>query len=299
MPSTVKKLTEQRKINPPAWLPDNIQYECLMGSLAYGVATESSDKDIYGFCIPPKTLIFPHLAGDIPGFGKQTNRFEQFQQQSEDKSYDITIYSIVKYFELCMGNNPNMVDSMYVPQDCVIFCSQIAQRVRDKRDLFLSKKAFHTFKGYAYAQLAKIRNKDKVGKRAAGIEKYGYDLKFAYHLVRLLHECEQILEEGTLDLRRHREVLKDIRAGQWEEDEVRKYFDQKERHLEDLYHKSTLRYAPDEQEIKNLLLECLEIHYGSLDKAVSRGYNLEKELLDLEQKISEIRRMVGSNVSNI
>jgi len=118
MASTIRKLTDRGLISPPAWMPDNIHYECVMGSTAYGVAEDSSDWDVYGFCVPEKKTIFPHLTGEIMGFGRQKKRFEQYEQQhvfSEDdlggrgREYDFTIYSIVKYFQLCMGCSPNMM----------------------------------------------------------------------------------------------------------------------------------------------------------------------------------------------
>jgi len=80
MTSVVKSLTENKLISPPSWLADNTMYETVMGSIAYGVSEDHSDFDIYGFCIPPKNDIFPHLRGEILGFGKQIQRFEQFQQ---------------------------------------------------------------------------------------------------------------------------------------------------------------------------------------------------------------------------
>jgi len=135
-----------------------------MGSQAYGVSDESSDMDIYGLCIPPKRIIFPHLAGVIPGFGDQGERFEQFQQigvvdpdalGGKGREYDITIYSIVRYFHLCMNMNPNMVDSLFTPANCVIQSTKVGDMVREARHDFLNKKCWHTFKGYAYQMLKK------------------------------------------------------------------------------------------------------------------------------------------------
>ena len=51
------------------------------------------------------------------------------------------------------------------------------------------------------------------------------DVKFLYHVVRLLNEAEQILMEGDLDLERNREQLKSIRKGEWTFDQIVKYFD--------------------------------------------------------------------------
>jgi uncharacterized protein len=80
MPSTVRQLQDKQLISPPTWLADNIHYETIMGSMAYGVSSDTSDCDIYGFAIPPKEMVFPHLAGEIFGFGRQKKRFDQWQQ---------------------------------------------------------------------------------------------------------------------------------------------------------------------------------------------------------------------------
>jgi uncharacterized protein len=151
-------------ISPPKWLPANVHYEVIMGSTAYGVSSDTSDMDIYGFCIPEKWDVFPHLRGEIPGFGRQIQRFEQYQEHhikdtEARQEYDFSIYSIVKYFHLCMENNPNMCDSLFVPQRCVLYASKIGQMVRDNRKLFLHKGSYQKFRGYAYASLSKLGNR--------------------------------------------------------------------------------------------------------------------------------------------
>jgi len=98
----------------------------------------------------------------------------------------------------------------------------------------------------------------------------------------LLNEIEQILIEHDLDLERNREQLKAIRRGEWTEQQIYDYFDQKEIELESVYAKSTLPYGPDEGKIKSLLLECLEIHYGSLSSVI----NIESKIV---QAIREIK----------
>lgn len=212
MGSIIDTLASKQLITPPGFLRANVQYEVLMGSVAYGVSTDTSDMDIYGFCIPPKNIVFPHLNGEIMGFGKQHERFEQWQQHhikdvSAKKEYDFSIYSIVKYFHLCMQNNPNMIDSLFVPRRCILHSTAVGELVRKNRKSFLHKGAWHKFKGYAYSQVHKMRikNPEPGSTRYEMIQKYGYDLKFAYHVVRLLNEIEQILIEYDLDLERNRE----------------------------------------------------------------------------------------------
>lgn len=276
MSSTVQKLTKKGLIRPPEFLPLNTHYECIMGSVAYGVSSDTSDMDVYGFCIPPKDIVFPHLAGEIMGFGRQKKRFEQYQQHhiydenamaGKGREYDVSIYNIVKYFQLCMDNNPNMIDSLFVPTECVLHCTKIGNMVRENRSLFLHKGSWHKFKGYAFSQLHKMTSKDPQGKRKQIREKFGFDVKFGYHIVRLLDEVEQILEYGEIDLRRAKEHMKAIRRGEVSEQEIREWFSVKEKELEKLYEKSTLPHSPDEEKVKALLLQCLEEHYGSLDAA--------------------------------
>ena len=99
-------------------------------------------------------------------------------------------------------------------------------------DCSCQKHVGRSFGGYAYSQLHKMRTKKPEGKRIETIEKYGYDVKFAYHVVRLLDEVEQILTIGDLDITRDRERLKAIRSGEWEMERVEQHFENKERILE-------------------------------------------------------------------
>ena len=289
MASRVQLMKQKGLISPPRWLPQNIHYEVITGSVSYAVSSDTSDMDIVGFCIPPKDDIFPHLRGKIPGFGLQHKRFDVWQEHhitdaEARQEYDFSIYSIVKFFHLAMENNPNMVDILFTPQRCVLYCSTVAQMVRDNRKLFLTKNSYHKFRGYAYAQLHKIGTKSNSSnpKRQSDIETHGMDLKFAYHVVRLALEGEQILMEHDLDIERNAEVLKAIRRGDWTESKLRGWFDEKEKHLEELYSRSTLHNVPDEEAIRDLLMNCLEQHYGSLSDAVKREVPVDRMIAELK-----------------
>src|SRR3989304_8179191 len=101
MASVVQRIVKEKLKNengslvkPPSWLPTNVSYETIMGSMAYGVSSDASDMDVYGFCIPKKDMIFPHLSGHINGFGKKPQGFDQWQEHhindpSANKQYDI------------------------------------------------------------------------------------------------------------------------------------------------------------------------------------------------------------------
>lgn len=283
--SKVRSLVKNNLFKPnPAFVAD-LHYEVIMGSFAYGVSNDTSDVDLYGVCVPPKEMVFPHTVGYIDGFGKKPNKFKVTQQHHimhNDKEYDVAIYSIVKYFSLCADNNPNMIDSLFVPDRCITHMDNIGKTMRENRKLFLHKGAYHRFKGYAYSQMSNIRTKKPVGKRAEMVKKYGYDIKYAYHTVRLLLECEQILNEGDLNLEQNKEILKTIRKGEWTLDDLEVYFKKQASRVDDLNISSKIQHSPDMDKIKSVLMACLEEKYGSIDDVID-ATQASKAVSQLEQ----------------
>lgn len=302
MASITNRLMKNQIISPPPFLEDNIHYETIMGSQAYGCNDpDKSDFDVYGFCIPPKEILFPHTAGIIFGFDKQYRKFESYQEhhiKDGTHDYDLSIYNIVHYFRLCADGNPNMVDSLFTPYNCILHITKVGNIIRDNRKLFLSKKCWHSFKGYAWSQMADLHpnnkkpKKSNSPKRAEDIAKHGYDVKFAYHVVRLINEVEQILVEGDLDLQRNREQLKSIRRGDWKQEDILNYFNDKSKHLERIYLESNaIPNLVREQEIKQLLIDCLEEHYQDLSKVVyiaAKDDKYIRVLKDIKQIVDNI-----------
>lgn len=291
----IERLHSKGLIKPPGFVVGNTQYLTVMGSIAYGVSNDSSDMDVYGFAIPPKDLIFPHLRGEIMGFGTQVQRFEQYQEhhileKDTRKEYDLNIYNIVKYFQLIMDNNPNMIDSIFTDRTCVLKSTKLSEHLRDNRKIFLHKGCWHRFKGYAYQQMQKMRVKtpEPGSKRYDMIKEFGFDVKFAYHIVRLLNEVEQILIEGDLDLRRNNDQLKAIRRGEWTLNQIEEYFATKEKALEQVYLDSKLPKYPDEDVIKKILIEILEEHYGSLDGTIETKDHYKTILRQIQKLVEKV-----------
>lgn len=295
MASITQTLFDRGLVKPPRFVPNNVMYETVMGSIAYGVSSESSDYDVYGFCIPPKEVVFPHLAGVVIGFNDESwKRFDQYQEHhiqdpsacgGKGREYDLTIYNIVKFFRLCTDCNPNMIDSLFTSQEFVLHATRVGNLVRENRKLFLHTGCWHKFKGYAYAQLHRMKGKNPVGKRKEIREKFGFDVKFAYHVVRLLNEVEQLLVEGDLDLQRNREQLKAIRRGEMNEEDIIRWASEKERDLEKIYLKSCLPVRPDLNKIRDLLLNCLEDHYGSLAQSIATPDAAKNAMAEIQSVI--------------
>lgn len=172
------ELVQHGKIHPPKWLPDNTQMLGYAGSAAYGVSNDTSDMDCFGFCIPPKEIVFPFTdGGRIYGFGTQEQRFRVWSEHhvvvpDQKRVMDFAIYNIVDFFHLAMENNPNILDVLFLPRRCILHTTKIAEHVRENRRLFLHKGAMAKLRGYAYSGLNKLKGKHTICEFLKLCEKY-------------------------------------------------------------------------------------------------------------------------------
>lgn len=117
------------------------------GSHAYGLNRPDSDEDFKGICIKPKSAYL--------GF---VNQFEQFEHMgSKSDGVDKVVYSLEKFAALAAACNPNIIEVLHVDDSDVIVCDEFGEALRAHRYDFLSKKAKHTFTGYMYAQIKRMK----------------------------------------------------------------------------------------------------------------------------------------------
>ncbi len=120
-----------------------IIFECISGSRAYGLDTPQSDTDIRGVFILPKEMYYSM----------------DYVDQISNPSNDIVFYELTKFLSLCAKNNPNILELLYVSDDCVLYGHPTFQKI--KSFPFLSKKCKQSFANYAYTQIKKARGLEK------------------------------------------------------------------------------------------------------------------------------------------
>jgi len=129
------------------WLVDSTILFTLFGSRAYGTSRPESDWDYRGVCIPPDEyrdgFLFNFAQADLPG------------------EEDGTIYDIRKFMSLAADCNPSIMEVLFVEDEHVLHCTPQGQILRSIRQDFLSRKALHTFRGYAMQQLRRIETHRK------------------------------------------------------------------------------------------------------------------------------------------
>lgn len=271
MTSRIKEMVAKDKINPPIFVSEQILYEVIGGSQAYGTNLNNSDIDIFGFCMPPVEMLFPHLTGKIQGFGMTPENFKQYQQHrimDGNIEYDFGIYNIARFFNLCMQNNPNLLDVLFVSEDCIITETDISKKIRANRELFINQQCFHKFRGYSQSQLKRLRtgSTGKSPKRAKLIETYGYDSKYAMHMCRLGLEALQLLTTGTMNLRKDSDFLLDVRKGYFKTmDEIVTWQVNIDLQLQKALKTTKIPEYPLEGRIHKLLMKCIHDFYPALD----------------------------------
>ena len=140
----------KNKINSPEYdflrekpLGNNIILLGLGGSYAYGTNNENSDLDIRG--------VATHNSEDI----LTRKGFEQVVNEATDT----TIYSLEKIVNLLSNCNPNTIEILGLEPWQYLYTSFIGEILIENKDMFLSKRAAHSFGGYATAQLRRLSNK--------------------------------------------------------------------------------------------------------------------------------------------
>lgn len=109
-----------------------------------------------------------------------------------------------------------------------------------------------------YQNWKKTRN----AKRSELEEKYGYDTKHAYHLVRLIRMCREVLTTGKVIVKRpDREELLTIRNGAWSYERLIEFADKEDIALGELYRTTNvLPREPDKEKIDQLCIKLVEMH---------------------------------------
>ena len=124
-------------------LGENIIILGLGGSYAYGTNTETSDIDIRG--------VATHSPEDI----LTRKGFEQVVNEVTDT----TVYSLEKIINLLSNCNPNVIEILGLEPWQYIYVDDVGRSLIDNADMFLSKRAVHSFGGYANSQLRRMENK--------------------------------------------------------------------------------------------------------------------------------------------
>lgn len=120
-----------------------ILFEVISGSKSFGLNTPTSDTDIKGVYYLPKEQFYG------------LNYIPQISNETNDEVY----YELGRFVELLLKNNPNILEILASPDDCILYKHPLLERL--KLEDFLSKLCKDSFAGYAMTQIKKARGLKK------------------------------------------------------------------------------------------------------------------------------------------
>lgn len=174
-------VTQELIANPT---PGVILLSGVVGSVAFGLATEQSDIDRAG--------IWASRTRDLLGLDTLTESYHGKGVQG-----DYTYHEAGKYARLALGCNPSLLEEIWLPDYETLH--PLGYDLLDIRQEFLSaKRVEDAYLGYAVQQLKKLKSRNDgtfgpdVRKRTA---------KHARHLYRLLQQGLQLYQFGFLTVR--------------------------------------------------------------------------------------------------
>ncbi|MFJ6700522.1 DNA polymerase beta superfamily protein [Streptomyces sp. NPDC091272] len=187
-------------LSPAALVRDHTVYSCVMGSRAFGLATEGSDTDVRGVFVAPTPLFW---CFDKPPTHVEGPADEHFSWELE------------RFCDLALRANPTILECLHSPLP--LHADARGEELLSLSTAFLSRQVLTTFVGYAQSQRRKID---------ADVRRHGAPRwKHAMHLLRLVGSCRDLLRTGelTLDVGDAREALLAVRRGEvpWPEVENR------------------------------------------------------------------------------
>ncbi|WP_405857924.1 nucleotidyltransferase domain-containing protein [Streptomyces sp. NBC_01515] len=211
---------------------DHTIYACVMGSRAFGLATDGSDTDRRGVFVAPTPLFW---------------RFDKPPTHIEGPAEEQFSWELERFCELALRANPNILECLHSP--LVERVDATGRELLALRDAFLSRRVHETFTRYALGQ----RKKLEVDIRTHGAPRW----KHAMHLLRLLTSARDLLRTGTLriDVGDQRAPLLAVKRGEVPWPEVESWMTRLATETDEAATGTPLPAEPDRRRVEDFLIE--------------------------------------------
>ncbi|MCD9877482.1 nucleotidyltransferase domain-containing protein [Streptomyces guryensis] len=216
---------------PETLVRDHTIYACVMGSRAFGLATDGSDTDRRGVFVAPTPLFW---------------RFEKPPTHVEGPAQEQFSWELERFCELALRANPNILECLHSP--LVEYVDDTGRELLALRGAFLSRRAHKTFTRYALGQRTKL----EADVRIHGAPRW----KHAMHLLRLLMSARDLLRTGalTIDVSEQREPLLAVKRGEVPWPEVESWMNRLATEADEASRHSPLPEEPDRPRVEAFLV---------------------------------------------
>jgi uncharacterized protein len=235
----------------------------LVGSTVHGLNVNDGieDRDEMGVCVEP-----------IEDAMELSAPFEQFIYRSAAEregrenarstagDLDLTIYSLRKWVRLALKGNPTILLLLFTPEDQLVHIDDLGAELRALTPAIVSRRVQGPFLGYLQAQKQRLTGErgQKRVHRPELEEMYGFDTKYAMHMLRLGVQGIELLTTGRLSLQMRepdRSYLRAVRLGKVSQKECLARAGELEQELSDLATTSPLPEEPDVSRVEDWVID--------------------------------------------
>lgn len=258
------------------------------GSNLHGLhLPNKDDRDEVGICIETIEAFAGFSPFEQYIYRTAAEREGKHDAPSQPGDLDLTIFSLRKFLRLAMQGNPQILQCLFVPLSLCISRNAIGQALQeDIAPLIVSRHAGARYLGYLEAQRQRLmgeRGQKKVN-RPELEEKYGFDTKYAMHILRLGFQGVELMSTGKLTLpmpEKDRAFVYATRLGEVPLQDVLTKAGELEREIKDLSLSGPLMAEPAREDIENWMITRY-FHWWSSQR-VKTGY-FEADVRALSQK---------------
>jgi predicted nucleotidyltransferase len=239
---------------------ENLILRATVGSTIHGLHHEGmDDRDEMGVFIEPPALALGHRQ-----LAHMVERTQPEGARSGPGDLDLVMYSLRKWVKLAVAGNPTIVLLLFSSD--VVTTTPLGDEMRANASLFLSQNVLPRYLGYMRSQrerLLGVRGQKNV-KRPELVDAFGYDTKYAMHLIRLGYQGLELLETGQLSLPMQEPIrsrIMEVRRGEVPFEEAVQMAEDVEARLEKTAESSPLPKQPDMEAIDNWVVSAYARHW--------------------------------------
>lgn len=229
----------------------------LVGSTVHGLAVDDGleDRDEMGVCLEP-----PECVVGFQKFEQWTYRTQPEGVRSKAGDLDLCVYSLRKWARLAMNGNPSVLLLLFVPPEQCTVRLGLGTQLQELAPAFAAKSAGRAYLGYMEQQRRRLANDTgQKPNRPELVEKYGFDTKYAGHILRLGYQGIEFLKSGKVTLpmpHPERNFIRMVRCGTFTLKEVLDSSCTLENEIRRLHISGDLPAEPDKARIETFVVDC-------------------------------------------
>lgn len=239
--------------------PHPIIIRSVVGSSVHGLAVENTDdRDEMGICIESMSAAMGIRAPFEQWIYRSAAAREQrANAPSQPGDLDLVVYSLRKWCRLALDGNPTVLILLFAE---TMYDTVVSEQLKAMAGSFASRQAGKRFLGYLQAQKQRLlgeRGQKNVNRQAL-VDRYGFDTKYAGHVLRLGYQGVEFMETGAITLpmkEPDRSRVMSVRKGEVGINDILTEAGELEQRLKNLLTTSPLPEEPDTETVERWMLK--------------------------------------------